>query len=124
LELEKTYVYLLQRINDEYIMPRVIASDKFKDKDIQRINYCQIYLNVTTNADITLACGKKLDPHMYKGERSLLSSVAMHMKIHQKKTGSASWGVWRKAMALWAKECNLKVPLKEWHFPASTLSRH
>jgi hypothetical protein len=64
-------------------MPRVIVSGKFKDKDIQRINYCQIYLNVTTIADVMLACGKKLDPHMYKGVRSLLSSVATHMKIHQ-----------------------------------------
>eukprot|EP00957_Ditylum_brightwellii_P147989 11268275-Ditylum_brightwellii.AAC.1 len=27
-------------------------------------------------------------------------------------------------MALWAKECNLKVPLKELYFPASNLSRH
>eukprot|EP00957_Ditylum_brightwellii_P185133 14098379-Ditylum_brightwellii.AAC.1 len=27
-------------------------------------------------------------------------------------------------MALCAKECNLKVPLKEWYFPASNLSRH
>eukprot|EP00957_Ditylum_brightwellii_P186329 14186551-Ditylum_brightwellii.AAC.1 len=45
------------------------------------------------------------------------------MNIHQQKPGSASWGVWRKAMELWAKECNLKVPLKEWHFPASNLSR-
>ena len=27
-------------------------------------------------------------------------------------------------MALWAKEYDLKVPLKEWHFPASRLSRH
>eukprot|EP00957_Ditylum_brightwellii_P101365 7725207-Ditylum_brightwellii.AAC.1 len=102
----------LTRINDEHIMPRVIASGGFKDKDIQRINYCQIYLNVTSIADVTLACGKKLDPHMYKGEKSLFSSVATHMKIHQQKTGQASWGVWRKAMALWARECNLKVPLK------------
>eukprot|EP00957_Ditylum_brightwellii_P129235 9857865-Ditylum_brightwellii.AAC.1 len=27
-------------------------------------------------------------------------------------------------MALWAKEYDLKVPLKEWHFPASRLSRN
>jgi hypothetical protein len=71
-----------------------------------------------------LVYGKKLDPHMYKGERSLLSSAATHMKIHQQKPGSASWRGWRKVMALWAKECNLKVPLKEWYFPASTLSQH
>eukprot|EP00957_Ditylum_brightwellii_P184945 14085172-Ditylum_brightwellii.AAC.1 len=105
-------------------MPRVIASGRFKDKDIQMINYCQIYLNVATIADITLACGKKLDPHMYKGGKTLFSSVATHMKTHQQKPGSASWGVWCKAMALWARECNLKVPLKKWHFPASRLSRH
>ena len=124
LELEKNYVYPLQRINDEYIMPRVVESDKFKDKDIQRINYCQIYLNETTIADVTLACGKKSDPHMYKGDQLLLSSAATHMKIHQQKPGSASWGAWCKAMTLWAKECDLKVPLKEWYFPASHLSRH
>eukprot|EP00957_Ditylum_brightwellii_P031265 2370038-Ditylum_brightwellii.AAC.1 len=61
---------------------------------------------------------------MYKGERSLFSSVATHLKIHQQKPGPASWGVWRKVMALWAKECDLKVLLKEWYFPASRLSRH
>ena len=105
-------------------MPRVVESGKFKDKDIQRINYCRIYLNVTTIADVTIACGKKLDPHMYKGDISLLSSAATHMRIHQQKPGLASWGVWRKAMALWAIECDLRVLLKEWYFPASQLLRH
>eukprot|EP00957_Ditylum_brightwellii_P097955 7460896-Ditylum_brightwellii.AAC.1 len=91
----------------------------FKDKDIQMINYCWIYLNVTTITDVTLASGKQLDPHMYKGEKSLFSSMATHMKINQQKPGPVSWGVWHKAMALWTKEYDLKVPLKEWHFPAS-----
>eukprot|EP00957_Ditylum_brightwellii_P054814 4154178-Ditylum_brightwellii.AAC.1 len=61
---------------------------------------------------------------MYKGERSLFSSAAPHMKIHQQKPGPDSWGVWHKAMALWAREFDLKVPLKEWYFPVSCLSRH
>ena len=74
-------------------MPKVIASGRFKDKDIQRINYCWIYLNVTTIAVVTLASSKQLDPHMHKGERSLFSSVATHMKIHQQKPGPASCGV-------------------------------
>eukprot|EP00957_Ditylum_brightwellii_P155998 11873500-Ditylum_brightwellii.AAC.1 len=46
------------------------------------------------------------------------------MKIHQQKPGPASWGAWCKAMALWASECDLKVVLEEWYFPASRLSRH
>eukprot|EP00957_Ditylum_brightwellii_P024742 1869112-Ditylum_brightwellii.AAC.1 len=111
--MENMYLYLLQQINNEHIMPKVIASRKFKDKDIQRISYCQIYLNVTTIADVTLFSGKQLDLHMYKWERSLYSSVATHMKIDQQKPGPVSWGVWRKGMALWATEYDLKMPLKE-----------
>eukprot|EP00957_Ditylum_brightwellii_P174266 13267723-Ditylum_brightwellii.AAC.1 len=68
MELESTYVYPLQRINDERIMAK-------------------IYLNVATITDVTLASSKKLDPHMYKGDRSLDSSVATHMKINQQKPG-------------------------------------
>eukprot|EP00957_Ditylum_brightwellii_P202589 15330834-Ditylum_brightwellii.AAC.1 len=86
----------LTRIDDKHIMPKVIASGRFKDTEIQRVNYCWIYLNVTTIANVTLACGKQLDPHMYKGERSLVSSVGTHMKIHQQKPGQAGWGAWRK----------------------------
>eukprot|EP00957_Ditylum_brightwellii_P113814 8677198-Ditylum_brightwellii.AAC.1 len=94
-------------------MPKEIASGKFKDKDIQWINYCRIYLNVTTIADVTLASGKQLDPNMYNGERSLYSSMATHMKINQQTPGPVSWGVCRKVMALWTTEYDLKVPLKE-----------
>eukprot|EP00957_Ditylum_brightwellii_P115864 8838039-Ditylum_brightwellii.AAC.1 len=67
---------------------------------------------------------KQLDLHIYKGERSLYSSVTTHMKVNQQNPGPVSWGVWLKAMALWAKEYDLKMPLKEWHFPAPRLSRH
>eukprot|EP00957_Ditylum_brightwellii_P047328 3596000-Ditylum_brightwellii.AAC.1 len=64
-------------------MLKVTASGRFKDKDVQRINYCQIYLIFTTIADVTLASSKQLDQHMYKGEKSLFSSVATQMKINQ-----------------------------------------
>eukprot|EP00957_Ditylum_brightwellii_P004305 326691-Ditylum_brightwellii.AAC.1 len=94
-------------------MLKVIAFGRFKDKEVQRINCCQIYLNVTAIANVTLACGKQLNPHVYKGEKSLFSSVATHMKIHQQKPGPANWEAWCKTMALWAKECDLKVLLKE-----------
>eukprot|EP00957_Ditylum_brightwellii_P146841 11178517-Ditylum_brightwellii.AAC.1 len=46
------------------------------------------------------------------------------MKINQQKPGPVSWGAWHKVMALWAREYDLKVSLKEWYFPASRLSRH
>eukprot|EP00957_Ditylum_brightwellii_P155424 11830683-Ditylum_brightwellii.AAC.1 len=80
IEMEDDHVYPLQRVNDEHIMPCVIMSGKFKAKDIQRINYCQMYLNITTIANVTLANGKQLGPHMINGITSLYSSKSIHIK--------------------------------------------
>eukprot|EP00957_Ditylum_brightwellii_P178090 13565210-Ditylum_brightwellii.AAC.1 len=118
------YVYPLQWINDEHIMPKVIASKKFKDKDIQHINYCHMYLNVMTISDVTLANGKELDQYMYQGKTLLHSSPATHMKMHQQKPGLDSWQAWQKAMMLWATDLDLRTPLRQWLFPALLLARH
>eukprot|EP00957_Ditylum_brightwellii_P071449 5431302-Ditylum_brightwellii.AAC.1 len=81
--MEDNNVYPFQQVNDELIMTRVIMSGKLKDKEIQCINYCQMYLNVTTIADVILANGKHLDPHMINNTTSLYSSKSIHMDINQ-----------------------------------------
>eukprot|EP00957_Ditylum_brightwellii_P165607 12606976-Ditylum_brightwellii.AAC.1 len=117
-------VYPLQRINDKHIMSHIIKSGKFEAKEIQHINYCQMYLNVTTIVDVTLANGKQLDPHMLNSTRSLLSSKSIHMEINQAKPGHGSWNTWRNAMKLWATGVDLCVILREWNMVASLLDRH
>eukprot|EP00957_Ditylum_brightwellii_P073375 5576385-Ditylum_brightwellii.AAC.1 len=99
-------------------------SGKFKDKEIQCINYCQMCLNVTTIADVTLANGKHLDPQMINGTTSLYSRKSIHMEINQTKPGQASWASWKKVMNLWAKGVNLQIPLREWNMLALLLDRH
>eukprot|EP00957_Ditylum_brightwellii_P198198 15102362-Ditylum_brightwellii.AAC.1 len=87
-------------------MPKVVASGSFKDKEIQRINYCQRYHNATAIANVTLACGKQLDPHLYKGDRTLFSSVATQMKFINKNQAQP------------AGECGLR----QWHcVPRNTI---
>eukprot|EP00957_Ditylum_brightwellii_P133960 10214637-Ditylum_brightwellii.AAC.1 len=66
-----------------------------------------MYLNVTTIADVTLANGKHLDPHMINGTTPLYSSKSIHMDINQAKPGQASWNTWKKAMELWATGVDL-----------------
>eukprot|EP00957_Ditylum_brightwellii_P055252 4187818-Ditylum_brightwellii.AAC.1 len=66
-----------------------------------------MYLNATTIADVALANGKHLDPHMITGTTSLYSSKSIHMEINQAKPGQASWAKWKKAMQLWALGINL-----------------
>eukprot|EP00957_Ditylum_brightwellii_P124820 9514612-Ditylum_brightwellii.AAC.1 len=70
-----------------------------------------MYLNVTTIADITLANGKHLDPHMINSTTLLYSSKSIHMDINQAKPGQASWPTWKKVMKLWAAGVDLQVPL-------------
>eukprot|EP00957_Ditylum_brightwellii_P011306 855205-Ditylum_brightwellii.AAC.1 len=70
-----------------------------------------MYLNATTTADVTLANGKHLDPHMLNGTTSLYSSKSIHMEIKQAKPGQASWNTWEKAMELWATGVDLQVPI-------------
>eukprot|EP00957_Ditylum_brightwellii_P148369 11295427-Ditylum_brightwellii.AAC.1 len=88
--MEDNNLYSLQQVNGEHIMTHVITSGKFKEKDIQRINYCQMDLNLTTIADVTLANGKHLDPLMINSTMSLYSSKSIHMDINQAKLGQAS----------------------------------
>eukprot|EP00957_Ditylum_brightwellii_P126829 9668070-Ditylum_brightwellii.AAC.1 len=57
-------VYPIQRINDRHIMTMVVQSNEFTPIEMKKINYCREYLGVTTLADITLADGCTLDPHM------------------------------------------------------------
>eukprot|EP00957_Ditylum_brightwellii_P161430 12291212-Ditylum_brightwellii.AAC.1 len=109
--MEDNNAYPLQWVNDEHIMTRVIKSGKFRAKEIQHINYCQMYLNVTTIASITLANGKHLNPHMLNSTASLYNSKSIHMEINQAKPGQASWNTWQKAMKLWATGVDLHVPL-------------
>eukprot|EP00957_Ditylum_brightwellii_P023663 1785830-Ditylum_brightwellii.AAC.1 len=90
IETDNCYVYPKQRIFDKHIMPRVCKSGIFADKEIQQINYCWIYLNVTTLATIVLTDGTTLDPHMYQGQCSLLGNQLKHMEIHQEHPGEQS----------------------------------
>eukprot|EP00957_Ditylum_brightwellii_P125368 9555091-Ditylum_brightwellii.AAC.2 len=103
-------VYLLQRIGDEHLMPKIIASKQFSNKEICKINYCRVYLDVTTISDPMLADAKTLNKYMYSGTRFILSSSAKHISINQQKPGKVSWWLWRKAMKVWVDNLTLKLP--------------
>eukprot|EP00957_Ditylum_brightwellii_P118231 9017371-Ditylum_brightwellii.AAC.1 len=119
LEMIEDCIYLPQRLGDEHIMSKVCLFGQFKDRDIQLINYCRMYLNVTTLSDIVLADRKMLDPYMYNGERSLMSSQAQQMKINQAYPSEISWRLWQKLMKLWTKTRTFPKPIGRWMVPSN-----
>eukprot|EP00957_Ditylum_brightwellii_P130685 9969751-Ditylum_brightwellii.AAC.1 len=67
-------VYPCQQLNDRYIMTTAIHSSTFTPLELRKLNYCRVYLGVTTLSDMMLAGGRTIDPHMRSGNISLYSS--------------------------------------------------
>jgi hypothetical protein len=68
IELDTNIIQPLQRIHDCYLMDAVLATDQFTSNQVRMIHYCQLYLQVLTLSDITLANGTHLDPALYQGQ--------------------------------------------------------
>eukprot|EP00957_Ditylum_brightwellii_P116619 8895776-Ditylum_brightwellii.AAC.1 len=110
-------------MHDEHIISKASTSGEFTDKEIQCIDYCWMYLNMTTLANIVLADGKSLDPYIYKGRKFFLNSSSTHMNIHQEMPSNTSWQLWQKAMTLWTKTMHLPLLLGRWCQPGSLLQQ-
>ena len=64
--LDDAYVPDPERQGDEYIMEVAASSGEFTDADLQVLNYCRMYLHVTTISEICNASGTKILQHMYE----------------------------------------------------------
>ena len=123
LKLATPISYPFQREEDKQLMDVFITSGTFTPGEIVKLNYCRLYLNVHTVADITLADGLTLDATMQKGTVSLLSSRSKHSPIKQSRPPERVWMLWRKACRLFSTKGILKERLGKWHFPPDKLSR-
>jgi hypothetical protein len=79
-----------QREHDEYIMDIAINMKKLKPGQLRRINYCRLYLNVTTLSKITNATGNSIDPAALKGDRDQLSAQSNWQRVLQQRPDKTS----------------------------------
>ena len=84
------------RERDQYIMDMVVRSGKFKPGEIKRINYCRLYLNVTTVSEITNANGNIIDPGMLEGNKDSINTSSRWQAVHQKRPDKTSWKLWKR----------------------------
>jgi hypothetical protein len=124
IEIDTPFLYPIQREHDIHIMDRVIESGKFKPREVRMVNYCRLFLGVTTISDVATADGKEIDRTMSLGNPSLLASQAKWMKAEQEKPYKASWTLWRRAMRLWSDwKGRLDQPLGKWLLSGQELGR-
>ena len=105
ITLQPTYVPELERQHDTFIMDAVIASEWFTPREVKRVNWCRLYLQVTLISDITNVAGSHLDPNMIKGiVDHPKSSVTAGHRFVQDRPAQRVWSLWRKANLLWSNE--------------------
>jgi hypothetical protein len=73
-------------------------TDAFTTKEISRINNCKLYLKAVTIADLSTACGTRLDPYFLDGKTSLLGSTTKWISTNQQRSGEPASITWHQAM--------------------------
>ena len=114
LDLDETYVPETQRENDSYIMDHVLRAG-LGDAEIERINYCRLYLQVVTVSDIATADGTRIENSMFWGERDHARLKTKWVKINQEcPVDPTSWTAWRNALKRFSDNKQLNQPLGNW----------
>jgi hypothetical protein len=72
-------------------MDQIIKSKEFLPVDIKQINYCPVYLQITTVSDMWLADGVTLNTGIAYGKRFHLSSKLLWLHFHQGRVNKHIW---------------------------------
>jgi hypothetical protein len=120
IKLDRNYIPALKRHGDKYIMDKVVDSGAFMTPQLQQINRCRLYLDVSTVSDLTTANGKFIDTAISQGHRTILSSVSRWHKTNQARPSSESWIQWIRVCCIWSRcDGSLFSPLTLWLMPGS-----
>jgi len=126
IQVDEPGVPALMRTGDRFIMDIALQAN-FKPGQIRRINYCRLYLNVVTVADITNASGTMIDPGMYDGNRDAINTRSRWQHVHQTRPDKASWKLWRRVCRMISTKIQhrqvLTEPLGAWLEPAKNMRR-
>ena len=122
MDIADLEVYPTLRLNDKHLMD-IAASSKFSAASVRRINYCRMYLDVTTISDITNPKGNQFLPGILEGDRTIHLSASIGSPPFQARPDEKAWQAWRKFLKLIAIRTTLKTPLGSWIVSGSSLPR-
>jgi hypothetical protein len=117
--VDRPYTIAPERTNDRHIMDWIIESKKFYDKDIRILNYCRLYLNVTTISELFDATGKYMLPLMYQCQRPNWFNRHQFIILQRRPSQYQIDRKWKAFCHYWCEPKTLKrhesINLGEWH---------
>jgi hypothetical protein len=121
IELDTGYVTPLQHIHDKHIIDQA-NNTTFSDADVILINYCRLYLQVTTISDMCNLDGITIDKALHSGELDSASSTSAWLHFTQGHPSTQAWILWRRLLTYWFDSKGmLHKPLGPWLLPANLL---
>jgi hypothetical protein len=118
IHLDDPCIPPLQREHDCYLMDMIVHSARFTPTEIRKLNYCQLYLQAITLADISKPNGCELDPCLLEGRPSLYSSRTRWHTVNQDRPSDTEWKLWKSANNLWRDPTGRLIhPLGAWTLP-------
>jgi len=103
VRLDTTYIPPPERSHDPYIMDVAHASKQFSSTETRILNYCRMYLHVTTVSELFTVSGNQLLPHMRTGHKPRWFDPHLILPIQQRPNDYH----WRNT---WTKLCTLIIP--------------
>ena len=123
LELTSTHIPALQRSGDAFLMEKACSSRLFSPADLRKLNYCRLYLNVTTLSDVTNATGNRFAPGIFAGTKSVQQNSSKGPAAKQDRPSNPTWAIWRRLLRLYGDINSLFLPLAAWHVSGPNLHR-
>jgi hypothetical protein len=114
-----------EREHDWHIMDAIVQCGLFSPAEIRQLNYCRLYLQVSTISDLATAQGESIDKNMARGlpAHSSCSTNKWH-NVNQQRPADKQWLLWQRANLLWSnEEGKLHQPLGKWLLPPSQQRR-
>ena len=112
----------LLRENDKYIM--IVAYEHHMTKtELRYLNYCRLYMNVISIADLTDEEGSYIRSEMYENYK--VPYIQTKQLCRQTKPYNSSWTPWKKLLKLITlpNRRKLKIPLGKWVVPSNQIRR-
>jgi hypothetical protein len=101
MHLHKTYVLPPERSNDVYLMEWAVLHSELSTKGaILILNYCRLYLHVTTISELFNAAGTDILPYMYECKRPPWFNPNQYLPI-QLRPSSTKKKIWKPFCDCW-----------------------
>ena len=124
LEVDEAFTYRKQREHDYHLMDKALETGIYNKKQLEMINNCRLYLNVTTISDLSDIQGMSLEASARNGRYDLLPSRPRWLNIIQRKPGRKSWRLWNQLLRTFANRSGeLYCPLGKWTMTGDQLDR-